>query len=326
MNQRISEKLIIQASDVGKRLDVVLALSFPQYSRSLLQDWIEQGAVSVDGVSAKKKLKVEEGQSIVIDALLQETTHWEAVSAVSQDCDYRIVYEDEDLLVIDKPAGLVVHPAAGNTDNTLINGLLADYPSLAQLPRAGLVHRLDKDTTGLLVVARTVAAHTELVRKLQLHEINREYQAVVNGVMIAGGRVDAPLARHPRNRQKRAVVSSGKEALTHYRVISRFSRQTHLSLRLETGRTHQIRVHLAHIGFPIVGDKIYGMRGNLLPKHADEALISALQQFPRQALHAYRLSFMHPITEEEIDCISPLPQDMQLLVDLLTEHEGKNKC
>jgi 23S rRNA pseudouridine1911/1915/1917 synthase len=226
------------------------------------------------------------------------------------------VHEDRHLLVIDKPAGLVVHPGAGNPDRTLQNALLAFDPALSALPRAGIVHRLDKDTSGLLVVARTLPAHTALVRMLAEREVHREYEAICRGVMTSGGTVDAPIARHPTDRVRMAVREGGRESVTHYRVIRRYAGHTHVRVQLETGRTHQIRVHLAHAGFPIVGDRVYGGRLTL-PKGASEALRQALREFPRQALHAARLQFDHPVTGRPLECTSPLPADMRALLAAL---------
>jgi 23S rRNA pseudouridine1911/1915/1917 synthase len=227
-----------------------------------------------------------------------------------------LVHEDKHVFVVDKPAGLVVHPGAGNPDNTLQNALLALDPKLASLPRAGIVHRLDKDTSGLLIVARTLPAHTALVRMLGERDVHREYEAVCRGVMTAGGTIDAPIDRHPTERVRMAVREGGRDAVTHYRVIARFRANTHVRVQLETGRTHQIRVHLAHAGYPIVGDRVYGGRLTL-PKGANEELRQALREFPRQALHAARLQFDHPVTGKPLECASPLPADMRGLLDLL---------
>jgi 23S rRNA pseudouridine1911/1915/1917 synthase len=234
----------------------------------------------------------------------------------------REVYEDADLLVIDKPAGLVVHPAAGHQSGTLLNALLHRYPEARLLPRAGIVHRLDKDTSGLMVVARTPASHQALVAAIQAREVSREYVAVVNGVMTGGGTVDQPMARHPRQRQKMAVVAGGKPAVTHYRLRERFVSHTAVDVQLETGRTHQIRVHLAHLGYPLVGDPAYGGRLKV-PKGSDEALRALLAGFPRQALHAARLAFSHPITGQPCSWESPLPDDIeQLLAGLRAHRDG----
>jgi len=302
---------IILDSQRGQRLDLALAQVFPEYSRSRLKLWLEAGQIAVDGVKLKPRDKVMGGEWVKLTpSAAAETT----VAAESIPLDVR--YCDEHLLVICKPAGLVVHPGAGNPRATLQNALLGFDANLAQIPRAGLVHRIDKDTSGLLVVARTLVAHTELVRLLAAHEIKREYQAVVNGVMTAGGTVDAPIDRHRTDRLRQAVRTHGRAAVTHYRVIQRFRVHTHVRLTLETGRTHQIRVHMAHIGFPLIGDPLYGRR-LLLPKQADAALIEQLKQFKRQALHAARLEFVHPVTQVPLAVSAEPPADFTALVAAL---------
>ena len=256
--------LTIPAERAGQRLDQALAELLPDYSRSRLKVWIESGEIRVDGLVRRPRDKVSGGESVAIAATLHEETR-----AEPQAIPLAIVHQDRHLFVIDKPAGLVVHPGAGNPDQTLQNALLALDPKLAALPRAGIVHRLDKDTSGLLVVARTLPAHTALVRMLEEREIHREYEAICRGVMTAGGTVDAPIDRHPTDRVRMTVRQGGRESVTHYRVIRRFAGYTHVRVQLETGRTHQIRVHLAHAGFPIVGDRVYGGR-LALPKGASE--------------------------------------------------------
>jgi 23S rRNA pseudouridine1911/1915/1917 synthase len=249
---------------------------------------------------------------LALDAELEAQGEWEA-----EDIDLDIVYEDEDLLVINKQAGLVVHPAAGNYTGTLVNALLHHVPDLVNLPRAGIVHRLDKETTGLMVVAKTLEAHTDLVAQLADRTVSREYQAIAVGAMTGGGTVNAPMGRHPIQRKLMAVLSAGgKRAITHYRVIKRYPHHTHIKVNLETGRTHQIRVHMAHIGFPLVGDQTYGNRFKI-PKGANPHLIDALKNFPRQALHAARLGLEHPGTGEYVEWTAPLPADFQSLVDAL---------
>ncbi|MFO1406831.1 MAG: 23S rRNA pseudouridine(1911/1915/1917) synthase RluD [Steroidobacteraceae bacterium] len=295
----------------GQRLDQALAAMLPDHSRSRLKAWIESGEVTVDGTVRRPRDKVLGGEAVRISATLPEET-----SAVAQDIPLAIVHKDRHLFVVDKPAGLVVHPGAGNPDRTLQNALLALDPALAHLPRAGIVHRLDKDTSGLLVVARTPEAHTALVRMLEARDVHREYEAICRGVMTAGGTVDAPIDRHPTDRVRMAVRQHGREAVTHYRVIRRYRAHTHVRVQLETGRTHQIRVHLAHIGFPLVGDRVYGGR-LALPRGAGEALREALRAFPRQALHAARLEFEHPVTGKPVACAAPLPADMVALLDVL---------
>jgi len=295
----------------GQRLDQALAALLPDHSRSRLKSWIDSGEVLVDGETRRPRDKVSGGEKVMIAAMLPEDPR-----AAPQDIPLVLVHEDRHVFVVDKPAGLVVHPGAGNPDNTLQNALLALDPKLAKLPRAGIVHRLDKDTSGLLVVARTLAAHTSLVRMLEQREIHREYHAVCRGVMTAGGTVDAPIDRHPTDRVRMSVRQGGRESVTHYRVIKRYRAHTHVRVQLETGRTHQIRVHLAHAGFPIVGDRVYGGR-LALPRGASEALRQALKDFPRQALHAARLEFAHPVTGKPVACEAPLPADMRELLRVL---------
>jgi 23S rRNA pseudouridine1911/1915/1917 synthase len=307
--------LTIPPEHAGQRLDQALASLLPDYSRSRLKAWIESGEIRVDGAPRRPRDKVSGGESVALAATLPEDTR-----AVAQPIPLVLVHEDKHLIVVDKPAGLVVHPGAGNPDQTLQNALLALDPALAALPRAGIVHRLDKDTSGLLVVARTLPAHTALVRMLGEREVHREYEAICRGVMTAGGTVDAPIARHPTDRVRMAVRDGGRESVTHYRVIRRYEGYTHVRVQLETGRTHQIRVHLAHAGYPIVGDRVYGGRLTL-PKGASEALRQALRDFPRQALHAARLQFDHPVTGKPIECLSSLPADMRTLLEALATLE-----
>jgi 23S rRNA pseudouridine1911/1915/1917 synthase len=296
----------------GMRFDQVASELFPDFSRSRLQSWIKDGQLTVDGRIAKPKDKLIGGETLSLDAELEAQGEWEA-----EDIDLDIVYEDEDLLVINKQAGLVVHPAAGNYTGTLVNALLHHVPDLVNLPRAGIVHRLDKETTGLMVVAKTLEAHTDLVAQLADRTVSREYQAIAVGAMTGGGTVNAPMGRHPIQRKLMAVLSAGgKRAITHYRVIKRYPHHTHIKVNLETGRTHQIRVHMAHIGFPLVGDQTYGNRFKI-PKGANPHLIDALKNFPRQALHAARLGLEHPGTGEYVEWTAPLPADFQNLVAAL---------
>jgi 23S rRNA pseudouridine1911/1915/1917 synthase len=307
----VQHTLEIPAEHAGSRLDQALAQLLPDYSRSRLKDWIESGAVTVDGSARRPRDKVLGGEVVRIDALLPVESE-----AAPQAIPLELVHQDKHVFVINKPAGLVVHPGAGNPDQTLQNALLALDPDLSVLPRAGIVHRLDKDTSGLLIVARTVAAHTALVRALEAREIHREYEAICRGVMTAGGTVDAPIDRHPVDRVRMAVRANGRDAVTHYRVIKRFRAHTHVRVQLETGRTHQIRVHLSHLGFPIVGDRVYGGRLTM-PKGASEELKAAIRGFPRQALHAARLQFEHPVTGKPLECTAPLPPDMRELLAVL---------
>lgn len=313
MAQHIQLQECIPDNLAGQRLDQAVAELFPDYSRSRLQAWIKGGQLVVNGRSSKVREKVIGGEQVMIDAMLEDEVKWEA-----QPIDLDIVFEDESLLVIDKPAGMVVHPAVGNRDNTLLNALLHHAPSLASLPRAGIVHRIDKETTGLLVIAKTLEAHTSLVNQLQDKSAYREYEAVVTGVMTGGGRVDEPIGRHPTQRTKQAVVHNGKAAVTHYRVVTRFNAHTHIRLKLETGRTHQIRVHMAHIQYPLIGDPVYGGRLRL-PKGATSELIDSLRGFKRQALHARRLGVVHPVTGESCEWESPLPADIVSLLKVLAQ-------
>lgn len=302
----LKAELALDAS--GKRVDQALADTFPEHSRSRLKTWIEQGQVLIDGQKKRPKDRVMGGEKVEISAEIEKKIDWSP-----EPLPLNIVYEDTEILVLNKPANCVVHPAAGNNNGTLVNALLHYLPDLNKLPRAGIVHRLDKDTTGLLVVAKTLEAHSDLIKQLQARTIARTYEAIVQGVMTAGGSIDAPLDRHPKDRKRRAVVEGGKPAITHYRVIKRFKAHTHVRLQLETGRTHQIRVHLAYISYPIVGDKVYGGRLRF-PAEATQSLRDALTQFPRQALHAKELGLVHPKTKQALSWEAPLPTDMQALL------------
>ncbi len=295
----------------GQRLDQVLAVLFPAYSRSRLQQWLRDGRALVDGAVRKPRARVAGGETVVIDATLDESA-----DVAAQPIALDIPYEDPALLVVNKPAGMVVHPAAGNPDGTLQNALLHFDRRLAVLPRYGIVHRLDKDTSGLLVVARTLAAHHSLVRQLQERSVHREYLAVVNRVLPAGGTIDAPVGRHPRDRLRMAIVGTGKPAITHHRVLERYRAHSLISVRLETGRTHQIRVHMASQRMPLVGDPLYGGRFRP-PAGASEHLIEVLCQFWRQALHAHKLALIHPETGEAVAWEAPVPDDIQALIDAL---------
>ncbi len=308
---RISEQAQVDEELAGKRLDQAAARLFPQWSRSRLQGWIRDGALCVDGASARPRDKVAAGAWLRLEAVLADETR-----AAPEAMTLEVVHRDDDLLVIDKPPGLVVHPAAGNPDGTLLNGLLHLDPGLARVPRAGIVHRLDKDTSGLLVVARTLEAHGALVEQLQAREFAREYQALARGVATGGGTVDAPIGRHPVHRTRMAVHPLGRPSVTHYRVAERLRAHTLFDVQLETGRTHQIRVHLAHVQHPIVGDPLYGGRLQL-PPGAPSEVRAALCDFRRQALHARRLGLRHPRSGEWLSWERPMPDDMARLLACL---------
>lgn len=310
-DNHIDIKLIIPSDFAGKRVDQALAQLLEDYSRARLQQWIDAGAVKLNGAVCKRKDKLSGGETVHIQTTLEEEGDWQP-----QNLPLGVIHEDDDIIVLNKPAGLVVHPGAGVKDGTLINALLYHYPELAVLPRAGIVHRLDKDTTGLMVVARSVRAHTSLSQQLQTKTASRVYHAVVNGELIAGGTVDAAMGRHPRNRLKMAVVESGKPAVTHYRVLARYTKQTLIRCDLETGRTHQIRVHMAHVGHPIFGDPLYSPHMPL-PKQLSDDDKAFLRAFKRQALHAKILSFVHPHSGETVTFECPYPDDFETLNAIL---------
>ena len=304
----------VPESCLGKRFDQTLAEMFPEYSRSRIKEWILAGHVTLNGAILKiPREKMFGGEEVEISTEVEADIRFEP-----QDIPLNIVYEDDDILVINKPAGFVVHPGAGNPDGTVLNALLHYCPQLDVVPRAGIVHRLDKDTTGLMVVAKTIAAQTNLVDALQEREITREYEALANGLMTAGGVVDEPIGRHPTKRTHMAVNLFGRPSVTHYRVMEKFRLHTRLRLRLETGRTHQIRVHMSHITHPLIGDPNYGGRPRP-PKNATEDLRDILRCFKRQALHAAMLSLFHPITGEEMTWHAPIPDDMVQLTNILRE-------
>jgi 23S rRNA pseudouridine1911/1915/1917 synthase len=297
----------------GHRLDQALAAMFPEYSRSRLKAWLLDGAITVDGTSPRPRDPVQGGENVILRAQPEI-----AVTAKPEPIALDVVFEDEALIVINKPAGLVVHPGAGNHRGTLMNGLLHHSPSLEELPRAGIVHRLDKDTSGLLLIGKTLPAHTALVRLLADREIDRYYVAICNGVLTGGGRIDAAIGRHRVDRKRMCVREDGKPAVTHYTVKKRFSAHTYISVKLETGRTHQIRVHFAHRRHALVGDPVYGGR-LALPAGAGEPLTAVLRKFHRQALHATRLEFVHPINGEALSFDSQVPADFENLLKVLDE-------
>lgn len=318
MTVTVSHTAEVPETLAGLRLDQAAAQLFGDYSRERLKEWIKDGRLTVGGLPGKPKDRLVGGEALVLLAELEVET-----PAMPQDIPLTIIFEDEHLLVLDKPAGLVVHPGAGNPDGTLMNALLHHHADLNLLPRAGIVHRIDKDTSGLLVVAKTLPAHTELTAQLADKTVYREYEAIVAGVMTGGGTVDAPIDRHNTDRTRMAVVQRrddddkrGRDAVSHYRVISRFRGHTHVRVQLETGRTHQIRVHMHHIGHPLVGDPVYGGRMRL-PKGGTPDMIRAVQGFPRQALHARRLGLVHPASGEAMNWESLLPEDMQQLLAIL---------
>ena len=314
MSNQIHLDIQVPADYAGQRFDQIAADLIPDYSRARLQAWIKGGQLTVDGRTAKPKDKLFGGEQLQLRAELEPQGEW-----LPQPMDLDIVYEDDSLLVINKPAGLVVHPAAGNPDGTLLNGLLAHCPGQQNIPRAGIVHRLDKDTSGLMVVAKTLQAQTDLVDQLKERSVTRQYDAIVQGTLSGGGTVDAPMGRHRQHRLKMAVLDfGGKEAITHYRLQERFPGHTLVRCQLETGRTHQIRVHMAHIRHPLVGDPLYGGRGKL-PAGASLELIQTLQRFPRQALHAAELALIHPASGEPMHWSAPMPEDMLQLLALLRE-------
>jgi 23S rRNA pseudouridine1911/1915/1917 synthase len=315
---KVKLKVTIPDTLRGQRLDLALATLVQDYSRSRLQQWIRAGHVTLDERVPQVRERVYGGETVLIDAGITGQT-----ASQPEPIPLDVVYADADLLVINKPPGLVVHPAAGNPAGTLLNALLHHDHKLSGLPRAGIVHRLDKDTSGLMVVARTLTAHKRLVEALQARTVKREYLTVVQTVLTAGGRIDAPVGRHPVDRKRMAVVAGGKQAVTHYRVEERFRSHTLVRVSLETGRTHQIRVHMAHRHHPVVGDPVYGGRRRLPPDASDD-LREILTDFRRQALHAARLELQHPGTGETVSWESAMPDDMAALILALREDAGKH--
>ena len=308
-------KIIIPERMTGQRLDVALSEMLPDYSRSKITAWIKSGEALINHKPFKPKDKVNGSEMVELTISQKQNNDW-----VGEDIPLNIVFEDEDIIVLNKVVGLVTHPGAGNWSGTLANALLYYEPKLATLDRAGIVHRLDKNTSGLMVVARNEKSQKYLVEQLQKHSVSREYSAIVYGHMVAGGTIDEPIGRDTKDRVKQAVSSHGKEAVTHYRVIDRYQNHTHIKAILETGRTHQIRVHLSHIGYPLMGDSMYGGKVRF-PKKADVILKEAIVNFKRQALHSRKLTLTHPISGELMSWRTPLPEDMLALLDVLNDYD-----
>lgn len=299
----------------GMRLDQVAAELFPEYSRNRLATWIKEGRLTVDGRTVKPRDKATASAQLTLLVADESVIDWQP-----QSLPLRVIFEDEHILVVNKPAGVVVHPAAGHADGTLVNALLAHAPELGALPRGGIVHRLDKETSGIMFVARSSLAHKSLVAQLSERTVSRTYCAVCTGALTGGGKIDAPIDRHPTARTKMAVVADGKPAVTHFRIAHRFKHYTQLQVNLETGRTHQIRVHMAHRKWPLIGDPIYGGRQRV-PAGASDLLISTLRSFPRQALHAQALEFEHPASGDWMEFETELPDDLVNLLEILDSED-----
>lgn len=314
MSEQLHLEGTIPEDLAGLRLDQALAQLFPDFSRGRLTKWLKAGDIEVNNQILRPRDTVSGGEQVIIHAEMQaDNEDWQAENILLD-----IIYEDDDVLIINKPAGMVVHPGAGNQNGTLVNALLNHAPQLANIPRAGIVHRIDKGTTGLLMIAKTLQAHNSLVSQLQARTVTREYHAIVVGVLTAGGTVDEPIGRHHIDRKRMSVSQTGKPAVTHYRVEQRFRAHTHIRCKLETGRTHQIRVHMAYIRHPLIGDPVYGGRFKFA-KGMSEACREAIQNFKRQALHASVLGFEHPSTGEQVCWEVPLPEDMQRLLEQLAQ-------
>ena len=309
-------KIIIPERMAGQRLDVALSEMLPDYSRSKITAWIKSGEALINHKPFKPKDKVNGSEMVELTISQKQNNDW-----VGEDIPLNVIFEDEDIIVLNKAIGLVTHPGAGNWSGTLANALLHYEPKLATLDRAGIVHRLDKNTSGLMVVARNEKSQKNLVEQLQTHSVSREYSAIVYGHMVSGGTIDKPIGRDTKDRVKQTVSSNGKEAVTHYRVIDRYQNHTHVKVILETGRTHQIRVHLSHIGYPLIGDSMYGGKVRF-PRKADAILKKALVNFKRQALHSRKLTLAHPISGKLVSWKAPLPEDMLVLLDVLNDYDS----
>ena len=299
----------------GMRLDQVAAELFPEYSRNRLATWIKEGQLTVDGRTVKPRDKATASAQLTLLVADEPVIDWQP-----QSLPLKVIFEDEHILVVNKPAGVVVHPAAGHADGTLVNALLAHAPELGALPRGGIVHRLDKETSGIMFVARSSLAHKSLVAQLSERTVSRTYCAVCTGALTGGGKIDAPIDRHPTARTKMAVVADGKPAVTHFRIAHRFKHYTQLQVNLETGRTHQIRVHMAHRKWPLIGDPVYGGRQRV-PAGASDLLMSTLRSFPRQALHAQALEFEHPASGDWMEFETELPDDLVNLLEILDSED-----
>lgn len=313
MSELLQLEGIIPEEAAGLRLDQALAQLFPDYSRGQLTKWIKAGQVTVDGQQFRPRDAVVGAEHILINAQIEAVDE----SWTAEEIQLDIIHEDDDVIILNKAAGMVVHPGAGNQNGTLVNALLNHAPQLETIPRAGIVHRIDKGTTGLLMIAKTLQAHNSLVSQLQERSVQREYQAIAVGVLTAGGTIDEPIGRHHIDRKRMAVSNAGKPSITHYRVEQRFKAHTHIRCKLETGRTHQIRVHMAHIRHPLLGDAVYGGRFKF-PKGVSEQTREAIKGFNRQALHAGLLGFIHPKTEQEVSWKIDMPEDMLAMLDILS--------
>ncbi len=312
---KLQLQIIIPEELAGRRLDQALSQLVPEHSRSRIQSWIRAGDVSVNKSTYKQRTEVHNGDIIEINTEINNIDKHQAEAI-----NLTILHEDESLIIINKPAGLIVHPGAGNPNHTLVNALLNFDENLDAIPRAGIIHRLDKDTTGVLVVARTLEAHTSLVDQLQKRDIKRQYQAIVCGQLTSGGSIENKMGRHPKQRIKMAVTNNGKIATTHYRILKKYQHYTHLHVQLETGRTHQIRVHMSHIKHPIVGDPVYG-NNKSIRKGVDSSLRDFILNFNRQALHAFSLELTHPESKQEMKFIAELPNDIKSLIDALNSYD-----